>query len=194
MLYPALRVKDAFPTKALVEFASYFNEDRAGSLAFRFGQEDILLAHASERLLLGWGRYGRSRVYSSDSGDHVTIPDGMWIITIGEYGILGFLAQFGLLALSVCRAAAALRLIRQREDRLCFSGLALIVAITLVEQLPNASINPWSWLLSGLLLGNSELLEAKARRIASSRGVARSDSEAHFNDKTRPNAPSNRDR
>ncbi len=45
LLYPALRATDMFPTKALVEIAQSFDEDRAGSLQFRFTNEDQLLDH-----------------------------------------------------------------------------------------------------------------------------------------------------
>jgi hypothetical protein len=51
------------------------------------------------------------------------------------------------------------------------SALILIVAITVVEQLPNASISSWSWLLAGTLLGRVEGALAMMRDTRRSRQV-----------------------
>jgi hypothetical protein len=155
MLYPVLRMADYFPDKQLVEFAATFNQERADSLKFRFDQEQELLAHASERFVFGWGRYGRNRVYE-ESGEDSSITDGLWILTLGQFGIAGFLAQFGLLTFPVFRAGAALKRIGSMREKIFLAALTLIVAITVVEQLPNASLTPWSWLLVGALLGRVE--------------------------------------
>ena len=60
-------------------------------------------------------------------GNDVSVSDGGWIITLGQFGVFGFLAEFGLLAWPVLRAASALRfaeseasrylLVRTRHDR-----------------------------------------------------------------------------
>ncbi|MGY3346693.1 MULTISPECIES: O-antigen ligase family protein [unclassified Bradyrhizobium] len=154
ILYPVLRLNGYVPTKAMVELASVFNKERADSLNVRFEQEDRLLNHAASRFWFGWGRYGRSRVYD-EYGEDKTLTDGQWIIVLGQFGIVGFFAQFGLLTLPVFRTWKVLGRMNPRERALT-STLALIVAVTVVEQLPNASINPWSWLLAGALYGLSE--------------------------------------
>jgi hypothetical protein len=155
ILYPVLRMANYFPDKQLVDFAATFNQERADSLKFRFDQEQQLLAHASERFLFGWGRYGRNRVYE-ESGKDSSITDGLWILTLGQFGFAGFIAQFGLLTLPVFRATAALKRTRSMREKIFLAALTLIVAITVVEQLPNASLAPWSWLLVGALLGRVE--------------------------------------
>lgn len=160
MLYPALRSFDLFPTHVLVETVAMISEERALSLEFRFVNEDKLLRHAFERPLFGWGRYGRNRVYSEQNGQDASVTDGMWIITIGQFGILGFVAQFGLLALGVFRAASASRHLRgPLQDTIFLSALALIVSANLIELIPNATLLPWTWLLSGALLGRAEALK-----------------------------------
>ena len=68
LLYPTIRSFDLFPTKALVDVARSVSDERARSLQYRFDNEDILLAHAFERPIFGWGRYGRNRVYDAQSG------------------------------------------------------------------------------------------------------------------------------
>jgi hypothetical protein len=155
--YPILRVTDLFPDKFLVKIVESVDEERAQSLQFRFDQERQLLDHASERFFFGWGRYGRNRVYE-ESGKDSSITDGEWIVTVGQFGLIGFLAEFGLLALPVLRASSAFKFVGTERDRVFLATLALLVALGIIEQLPNASISPWSWLLAGALLGRAERL------------------------------------
>jgi hypothetical protein len=162
LLYPILRANDIFPTKTLVNIAELVNDERAQSLRFRFENEDRLLARASQRFWFGWGRYGRNRVYEEGTGRDIGTTDGAWIITLGTFGIVGFLAQFGLLSLPVLRAASVIKRSDSKYDNLLLATLALVVALTVVEQLPNASLSPWSWLLAGALLGRTELLASTA--------------------------------
>ena len=160
VLYPALRVADLFPDEQLVALSATINQDRADSLKFRFDQEQKLLAHVSERFMFGWGRYGRNRVYEEEFGKDISVTDGLWILTLGQFGFVGFVAQFGLLTIPVFRAATALKQISSGREKILFAALALIVAVTAIEQLPNASISAWSWLLVGALLGRVEKINS----------------------------------
>jgi hypothetical protein len=162
LLYPMLRMADLFPTRLLVDAATSISGERADSLAFRFDNEDLLLAHGSERLFFGWGRFGRGRVYAEDSGKDISVTDGVWIITVVSFGLFGFFAQFCLLALPVYRARSALKFAKSDQDRIALAALALIVSINIVDLLPNASMMPWTWLLVGALLGRAEALLALA--------------------------------
>ena len=85
-----------------------------------------------------------------------SITDGLWILTFGQFGLAGFLAQFGLLVLPVFRSITALRRVELPREKILVASLALIVAMTVIEQLPNASLGPWNWLLVGALLGRTE--------------------------------------
>jgi len=161
--YPMLRAIDLVPTKFLVAAAASLSETRADSLDFRFVHEKQLLDRASQRLVFGWGRFGRSRIYDI-YGKDVSVTDGGWIITMGQFGIFGYLAEFGLLALPVFRAASALKFVETGRAAVFFGALALIIAITMIDLLPNDSLSPWTWLLAGALLGRAEGLQ-KARQI-----------------------------
>jgi hypothetical protein len=175
LLYPSLRAADLFPTTTLVNFARLIDEDRAASLEYRFRNEDLLLAKASQRYWFGWGRYGRSRVYADDTGNDVSVTDGAWIIALGTFGIVGFLTQFGLLALPVFRAARSIKYLSSKNDALLLAALSIILGLSVIEQLPNASISAWTWLLAGALLGRTELINSTAlterRRIPAASGV-----------------------
>lgn len=163
LLYPASRITKLFPAQQLVELADKVSPDRSRSLQFRFDQEDDLLQHASERFFFGWGRFGRNRVYREGVGDS-SITDGAWIITLGQFGFVGFLAQFGLIAIGVFRTSAAVQLVGSERQRILLAAMALIVAINLVECLPNAAMTPWTLLLAGAILGRAEAILIAARR------------------------------
>jgi O-antigen ligase len=160
LLYPALRITDSFPTSFFIETATLLNKERADSLNVRFSQEQQLLERASQRFMFGWGRYGRNRVYEEDTGKDLSLTDGAWIQILGQFGIVGFVAQFGLLALPVLRAMSALRFAGSLRDRVFLAALALIVALNLIEQIPNSSMSSWNWLLAGALLGRAEYLRS----------------------------------
>jgi hypothetical protein len=171
IFYPVLRMTNNFPTSVLLETAMTFSQERAESLKVRFDQEQQLLAHASQRFLFGWGRYGRNRLYEENYGKDISITDGAWIQILGQFGIVGFLAQFGLLALPVFRGMSALRFTSSARDRVFLAALTLIVALNLIEQIPNSSMSSWNWLLAGALLGRAEYLKAVANSPTKSFGT-----------------------
>jgi len=162
LAYPMLRATGLFPTSSLINVSKSISRDRADSLAFRFENEDRLLERASHRFLFGWGRWGRSGIYDPESGKGTSVTDGRWIITIGAFGLFGFLAEFGLLVFPVFHAASALKYARSMYDKVNLAALGLIVAINVVDLLPNAALTPWTWLLAGALLGRAEALHAFA--------------------------------
>jgi hypothetical protein len=164
LLYPALRITQVFPTHFLTETATLISQDRASSLKQRFDNEDMLLERATQRFLFGWGRWGRSRIYDVNSGSDTSVTDGGWIITLGQWGLFGFLTQFGLVVVPIVRAASALRYAKSEHDKVFLAALALIVAVTLIDQLPNSSFSPWNWLLTGALLGRAESLRVTGRQ------------------------------
>lgn len=164
LTYPMLRVADVFPTTTIIEAASAVDADRAASLKFRFDQEDQLLEHAWQRPWFGWGRFGRNRVYNGWEQRDSSVTDGTWIITMGVFGLVGFIAEFGLLALAVFRTAMALKFAQTTRESAYLAALALIVTVNIVDLLPNSSLSPWTWLLAGALLGRAEALSAMARQ------------------------------
>lgn len=169
LIYPMLRATALFPTEFFLEAAGVVSLEREASLKVRFDQEKALLDRASERPWFGWGRFGRNRIYDN-SGKDVTLSDGHWIITMGTFGLFGFLAEFGLLSLTVFRTMGAMRYARSLREQVFLATLALIVAVGLVDLLPNATINPTSWLFAGALLGRAEALRAaQSRQSATSR-------------------------
>jgi hypothetical protein len=171
LAYPTLRAMDLVPTKLMLEASESVSAERAESLSERFSNEYRLLERATQRFWFGWGRFGRSRIrneYGAFDRTDLAPADGYWIITMGQFGFIGFLATFGLLGLSVFRASSALRFAESKRDRNFLAALALIVAVYIVNLLPNSDLFSWTWLLVGALLGRAEALCAVAGQRASS--------------------------
>jgi hypothetical protein len=164
LLYPMLRAGDLFPTRPLLELSESISSQRAESLKVRFDNEDQLLDRAWQRFVFGWGRFGRNRIYDEDSGRDISITDGRWIITMGAFGFFGFLAEFGLLSLAVVRAASAFKYAQSTQEQVFLAALALILAVNVIDLVPNSSLSPWTWLLTGALLGRAESLYALAHQ------------------------------
>jgi hypothetical protein len=167
LTYPLLRTEGLVPVNSMIDIASMVNAERADSLAVRFGQEAMLLEHASSRIFFGWGRYGRSRVYN-DYGKDISLTDGKWVTTIGQWGIFGFISMFGLLALPIFRAIGSLRFAESEREKTFLAALGLLCAVSLFDLLPNDTLTPWTWFLAGSLLGRAEALRSlsKARNRA----------------------------
>lgn len=155
--YPILRTIDVIPTDWLVETAGRFSNERALSLQFRFDNEDVLLAHAMERPLFGWGGWERSFIHDAVSGKTTSVTDGLWVIAMGASGFFGHLALFGLMSLPIFLLGRAHRAVG-REVGVFPAGVAVVLAMNLIDLLPNATITPVTWLFSGALLGYLESL------------------------------------
>lgn len=156
ILYPILRGADLVPIETMLELARSYSEDRAASLKFRFDNEADLLARASERMLFGWGGWSRNHILDPMTGSETSITDGYWIILIGSLGWAGFLATFGLLGLPIFRILR--KISRDGEGSVSreTAALCVLLALIMIDLIPNAFILPLSWLIVGSLLGFSE--------------------------------------
>jgi len=166
LLYPTMSIMKVFPHQKIAELAeSYLGPERAKSLVYRFDNEVQLLGHARKRFFFGWGGWGRNRVYDKETGADIAVTDGRWIIKFGTAGFIGFIAEFGLLAMGIFKARSAAKLIKDKKELSLLAAHALLISIVMVDQLPNASLAPWLWLLAGILLGRSEAIisENKAK-------------------------------
>lgn len=170
--YPMLRNIGVIPTDAIVAKVAEFNPDRAQSLGYRFNNETQLLDRAAEKPAFGWSGWGRSLVRDSEDGEILTIPDGRWIIVFGSFGWLGYIAEFGLLALPLLLLGGYA--LRHRNAVLSpyIGAVALVLGITLMDMLLNATLTPFTWLTAGAVLGYAERLSP--RQAAKPRHALRS--------------------
>lgn len=160
--YPLLRTYDIIPVRRVVAAADTVSAQRAGSFQFRVENEDKLLSKANQKPLAGWGTWGRNRVFDQESGEDLSITDGAWILRFGMYGWLGYLALFGLFATSAFNALSEVKG-RVTSPNIVLGGLTLILAINLVDLIPNANLLPLTYLLAGSIAGGARV---RARVVA----------------------------
>lgn len=136
----------------LLAVAQSFDQERADSLRTRIDNEDRLTAKALQKPILGWGGWGRNRVYDDDGRD-LTVTDGLWIIFLGVNGFIG------LISLSLIFILPTLRFVLITEKRAIVASeyapvLMLVIVILLywIDCLFNAMINPIYVMCTGALV------------------------------------------
>ncbi|MEM6388226.1 MAG: hypothetical protein AAF825_00140 [Pseudomonadota bacterium] len=168
LLYPMVRGADLVPTDRAVELAERIDPARAQSLWFRFKNEDILLEKANERPLLGWGSWGRNRVYD-EVGRDISVTDGTWVIFIGSDGWVGYIGKFGLLTVPIILLAFSRR---RYTVTLATSGLCIVIIANLADMIPNSSLTAVTWLMAGALIGRLELERSGQEQDGEAQAVA----------------------
>ncbi|MCP4821482.1 MAG: hypothetical protein GY883_20045 [Shimia sp.] len=186
--YPVLKSADLVPTEAILAQAEAISAERAHSLGFRFDNEDILVERAFLKPLFGWGIWGRNHTHDPETGLITSVSDGYWVIVIGVWGWVGYIAQFGLMSLPILLVWRELRGV-SRQEREQFERrasytlmdqshretdtnrglspylgpLALMLGFNLIDLLPNATLTPTTWLIAGTLFGHAERLARRRK-------------------------------
>jgi hypothetical protein len=188
LIYPLAKTADLVPEDRILSLASTVSEERSNSLRFRFDNENILLERALEKPIFGWGTWGRNHIHDPITGRILSISDGRWVITMGVYGLVGLLAELGLLLCPIFLLyREAMRSQRFESQRLheqvssdipvkkraterleryvpfpAAGALALLLALNVVDLIPNATLTPLTWLIAGCLLGYSETIARRS--------------------------------
>jgi hypothetical protein len=134
-------------------------QDRIDSLEFRFNNEEILTDKAREKIVFGWGGWGRNRVYEYDWEGKlvdVSITDSWWILAFGSNGLVGlgsvFFAFF-------CPAIAFIKrypAIYWFNPKIApAAAIQTIMILYMVDNLLNAMTNPIFILACGGVAGTA---------------------------------------
>jgi len=130
-------------------------EDRIASLEFRLDNEVILSAKAREKIIFGWGGWGRSRVYD-EWGKDISVTDSLWIIAFGNNGLVGLVSLTASLLLPV------INFLQRYPPSLWINpkvapaaALAVLLTLYTIDCLLNAMPNPVYTLASGGIVGVS---------------------------------------
>jgi hypothetical protein len=156
LAYPTLKGAGLIPERALLEQASKISEDRAGSLKYRFDNENVLLERAMEKPVFGWGSWGRNQILDPVTGVSETVSDGYWVIVLGVFGWVGWLGVFGLLLSPIFLMWKKLRGSVLENASPYVMGMGLLLGINVFDLLPNATLTPMTWLIAGALVGYAE--------------------------------------
>ena len=179
LAYPVAKGLNLVPEERILALASSVSEDRAQSLEFRFQHEGDLLERAQQKPLFGWGIWGRNQIHDPVTGRITSVSDGRWVLALGIMGWLGFITEFGLLTLPIfllfratilkpkpSASGSRMRHVNTKhhvglsDDETTLkiaAALSLILAINVVDLLPNATLTPLTWLIAGALLGYVEV-------------------------------------
>jgi hypothetical protein len=164
--YPVTSILGIFPHQELLDIAESIDEQRAGSLKYRFDNEQILLEHANDSPWFGWGGWGRNRVYDPETGWDISVTDGAWIIKFGTEGWLGYLSTYLFLFLPVwlCFRYREKLSRANKDEFFLLASHSLIVSIIMIDQIPNASLNPLYWLIVGSLFGRFQVVLSEIKK------------------------------
>jgi hypothetical protein len=161
---------DAYIADQLIDiFSTFLPPDRIQSLQFRFDNEEILADRARERIIFGWGGYGRSLILKPD-GTPQTIPDSLWINAFGQTGAVGLISLYTAMTLptlSLFWSRYPARLWANRKVAAA-SAIALMTMLYMVDCLVNAMINPLYILAAGGIAGLVLKRERVRKRLPTS--------------------------
>ncbi len=83
-IYYGLRITDMWSGSNAVELARLlFGDDRAGSLEYRFQNEDLFIAKTLQRPIFGWGGWGRNFIYDETwhgTEQHRSVDDHRFLV------------------------------------------------------------------------------------------------------------------
>lgn len=141
--YPIIRAGGMWDGSQAVAWAkNAVGEDRAKSLRFRFKNEDILSEKALKRAMWGWGRFGRSRVFD-ENGKDISTTDGLWIITLGQSGIVGLAAVTAIFLVPGIRFWWRTKAADWSDPSFAAVGaFSVILALYAIDNILNAMLNP----------------------------------------------------
>ena len=165
VLYPALRLADLVPVGQILEAAGAVQTDRADSLAYRFSNEDAVLARTRKRIAFGWGEYDRNAIYDEE-GRKISVLDGYWIIRLSMSGILGFITTFAPLLIPVLRARRLLPSVANEKDQWMVAGVALLLTFLSLDLIPNGLWAYYPYFIAGALTRRLRELRTEARELA----------------------------
>jgi hypothetical protein len=152
-LYIALRASKSWDGAELQQVSELVSKDRTQSLKFRLFNENLLVAKALERPVFGWGGWGRSQIIDKKNNFR-TVVDGMWINVLGLYGFVGLISST--LVLLLPPALLLWRMPAGVWSSPAFATAAALLVVNIlymIDNLPNAMVNPIYTLSAGALAG-----------------------------------------
>jgi hypothetical protein len=152
-LYTFTQGMGLWPTDTAVDFVTgLIGPDRAQSLEFRYFNEEFLTDKAQQQWLFGWAGWDRQLV-TFEWSEARTVPDGLWIIVFGKFGIVGLLS----LILSIFTPTFLLLYryppwLWAHPKVAPAAALSVILVMYMTDGLLNAMINPLYMLAGGGLV------------------------------------------
>lgn len=148
-----MRYTGASDGEWLVAIAKQASAERADSLQYRIDAETLLLDHAKSRPWFGWGGWGRNQVFR-ESGKNAFANDGLWLIIVGQYGLMGLIAFY----LWWCwPMVLSLAVDHRLEDDPVVTALIVVIGLEAINGMFNGVMSPLTIFLAG---GTASVLTA----------------------------------
>lgn len=152
-LYLNAETETYFTDQLVTVLSQIFPEDRVASLQFRFNNEELLVDHARDRLMFGWGGWNRSRVIDPSTGK-LTIQDSLWVLAFGENGTVGLVSLYmGMLLPVVVLFLRYPARLWTHPKVAPVVAIALMVVLYMLDCVMNAMLNPIYILAVGGIVG-----------------------------------------
>jgi hypothetical protein len=153
-LYLLLAVNGTFIGDQIVTaLHGFVDPERLASYEFRLNNEELLSDKARERLLFGWGGWGRNRIYN-EWGRDISITDSLWIIAFGIYGIVGLFSITAALLLPIITFIQRYPVRSWAHRKVAPAAtVAVLLALYMLDCILNAMVNPIYALACGGLAG-----------------------------------------
>jgi len=169
-VYLGFRVSQAWSGNELADAAKMLSKERSDSLKFRVINEQLLVDKALSRPLFGWGLWGRARIHDA-AGRDITVTDSLWIIELGNEGLVGLLGMLSVFLMPLYGFWQVLPNPATWRHRLVAPSYFLVVVtlLFLIDCMFNDMNNPAYLIavggLSSLRLGNIRRRAPKAAPI-----------------------------
>jgi tetratricopeptide (TPR) repeat protein len=175
-LYLATRATGIWSGNQAVELIrSVLGERRADSFGTRVFNENQLSAKALQMPVFGWGGWSRARVMN-DEGKDVCITDGLWVIALGNHGLVGLTSFYSALLLPMIllyNRLPARALLTPTVAPTCV--LAILLNLYAIDCLANGMVNPiYTLVLGGLtgVLGTLDQIESSYQNAQNRAGLS----------------------
>jgi hypothetical protein len=156
VLYMTARTVGGWDGQELVDLTAFVEPERSQSLQFRMRSEDGVWSLVQQDISLGRARFN----FASDGTSGLTkqriIGDGLWIIALGKFGVIG------LMSLTVACVLPPLMFMKRwpaavwTQPTIAPAAVtAIIIAFMVIDNLFNAMINPLFVVAIGALAGCS---------------------------------------
>jgi hypothetical protein len=129
-------------------------DERIGSLQYRLAAEDMLAVHALTRPYFGWGTWGRNHPAEMGHDVERLATDGLWIIALGQRGVVGLVALTAVFLLPMARICRRLPVSTWSTPEMAPGvALSLVLTLFLIDSLFNAMVSPLYTLAAGAVTG-----------------------------------------
>ena len=144
----------AFSGDQIISNISAVDTERAGSLKVRFDNEKILSEKARQRVIFGWGGWGRNRLINHATRKDDSITDSLWIIIFGTSGAVGLISWMALNLLPVVRFVKLYPASVWLNYKVAPAAIiAILLVLYMIDCLSNAMLNPIYTVMAGALTG-----------------------------------------